>query len=89
MAYRMTRHGEKRAQQRGIKFEAIKFIIENADIRRHAGDGRRELGISRRRLAVLRRKGSPATLIERTDGKRIIAFEESGVTVVVTTYPLH
>ena len=39
MTYRMTRHGQVRAQQRGIKSETISFVVDNADMERYARAG--------------------------------------------------
>jgi hypothetical protein len=66
--YSLTKHAERRAQQRGIKLETINFILHNADVHLHAGKGGKSLRISQRELVRLAQDGASASLIDWSRG---------------------
>jgi hypothetical protein len=64
--YSFTDHARRRAQQRGIKLDTIKFILRHADIRLHAGEGSKSLRISQREFVRLAQDGATASLVDRS-----------------------
>lgn len=79
----LTRHAVKRAQQRGIRPQVIDYVVAEADIDLHAGDGCRSYRISTRKVAVLMEAGAPAAGLDRANRVVVVWSERSGEVVTV------
>lgn len=80
---RLCQHGQARAQQRGIRFRTIDFILEEADIDLHAGDGCSAYRLSKAALSEHLRSGDAVTTVERARDLVVIVEEASGEIVTV------
>jgi Domain of unknown function (DUF4258) len=49
----LSRHAQRRAQQRGVTQEMIELVLENADIEKNVGDDCTLIRVSRRQAAVI------------------------------------
>ena len=66
--FELTRHAQRRAQNRGIRAEVIELILEHGDIELHAGEGLHSLQISRKGMKRLANADVPAALREKALG---------------------
>jgi len=81
-----TRHAWARVRQRGVRGEALRLVLAEADERRHVGGGAVAEWISRHRRRRLLRDGMPPALVEDCrDIVVVVAPDKSVMTVV--TYP--
>jgi hypothetical protein len=81
--YEFTDHAKCRAQQRGITFDTLYFVIEHSDIWLHAGEGCRSARISHKQTGELYLEGFPASVIERTRNVVVIVDPNSRSIVTV------
>jgi hypothetical protein len=81
--YVLTRHAERRAQQRGISLQTIEWVLAVADILCHAGEGCISYRVSRRALSNLRQEGVAAQLIERAAGIVVLVQPQNREIVTV------
>lgn len=75
-------HAMKRAQQRGVRPATIEFILGNADVDLHAGDGCRTYRINKRGAAELLRKGANATEVDKASNIVVIVRGGEVITVL-------
>jgi len=63
--YVLTIHAERRAQQRGIKFNTIEFVLKYGDIRLHAGEGCMSIRISQKAFTQMAQDGVSIAMMGR------------------------
>lgn len=81
-----TRHAWGRIRQRGVRGEALRLVLAEADERRHVGGGAVAEWISRQRRRRLLRDGMPPALVE--DCRDIVVVvAPDGAVITVVTYP--
>ena len=80
----MTRHARTRANQRGVRHDCIRAVLDHADVDAPVGSGCSALSLSRRRLDDLsRERRLRAGLIERLGGLTLIRCDDTGDIVTV------
>ncbi len=77
----LTDHAVRRTQQRGIKAETLKFVIQNSDLLLHAGEGTLSMRISNRQIVKLGEEGIKPSMLERAKNI-VIIFDPSNTMVV-------
>ncbi len=80
-------HAASRAQQRGLKRQAVELVIGLHDRAVAVGNGREAWSVSCQRCKALRSAGLPAAVIERLE--RIILVVEPLTATVVTVINGH
>ncbi len=79
----LTRHAMMRSQQRGIRPQVIDYVVAEADIDLHAGDGCHSYRISHQKMALLLKAGAPAAKLDRAKRVVVIWSERSGEVLTV------
>ncbi|MFZ1415278.1 MAG: hypothetical protein WAS73_11975 [Defluviicoccus sp.] len=80
-AFIISPHAASRAQQRGLKRQAVELVIGLHDRVVAVGNGREAWSVSRQRCKALRAAGLPAAVIERLD-RTILVVEPLTATVI-------
>jgi hypothetical protein len=80
--YKLTRHAQVRAQQRGIRQQTIAVILVHGDLQLHAGEGLISIRLTKRRLRGLQKTQVPAAVREKAAG--IILLLDPVTETVVT-----
>ena len=80
--YKLTRHAQVQAQQRGIRQQIIAVILVHGDLQLHAGKGLISIQITKRGLKKLLEAEVPAAVREKAAG--IILLLDPVTETVVT-----
>jgi hypothetical protein len=79
----VTQHAGRRAQQRGIRRQAIELLLDNADVVLNAGDDCETWRLSRDAVSDLIACGVPAALITQTRHLALIVADGCRVATVL------
>lgn len=78
-SFLLSDHACRRAQQRGVRTDVLRLLLEHADLHLHAGNGCMTLRISERQVRALIAEGRDRTTVARA---RSLAAVVHGGTVV-------
>lgn len=84
--YSMTRHADERVRQRGVRTDALEFVLEHFDSDHVLADGRSSVWISSSGLKKLAKDGYHAGLVEKA-GKLCLVLASNGNVVTVLNRP--
>ena len=79
--HEFSQHAFKRGQQRGIRPDTARFVMDRADIDVNVGNGCHALRISRKELCWLKKDGFPAAMLERCLDVVLVHDPETGTVV--------
>ena len=84
--FKMTKHAEVRAKQRGVRRDSLDIVFRYADVEENVGSGCYNLSLSRSELArLLASKVITASQAERCKRLKLVAAGN----VIITNYKAH